>query len=487
MRKIALIFILLFQLNSFGQNRTIDSLKLALKNAKHDTTRCSILYSLIDEYWSDEKVWPKYNEQLKLLSEKNILNGGSLKKVYLKHLAYSLNYIGITANNHGDAPRALEYYKKAMNIMEEAGDREGVAITLSNIGRVYKNQGNITMGLEYYYKSLMIFEEIGDKDGMANTLNNIAVVIYSQGDIQKALVCFQEILKIKSEVGDKEGIAKALGGIGGIYANQGKVVMALENYNKSLNIQQDIGDKMGISRSLNYIGNIYKRQGEIQKALDYYHKSLKINEEIDNKGGIAYTLSNIANSMMEKGELKGALIYAVKGMQTAKEIGYPENVKNSAAILKSIYQKQNKYKEAFEMYELEIKMRDSINNQETQKAAIKKQMQYTYEKQEEVAKAEHKKELEKQQAVAEEKNTRQNIIIGSVAMGLLLVLIFAGYVFKTLKATRKQKALIEHKNKEIEEKQKEILDSIQYARRIQMAQIPSEKRVGNILQRLKKC
>jgi hypothetical protein len=38
----------------------------------------------------------------------------------------------------------------------------------------------------------------------------------------------------------------------------------------------------------------------------------------------------------------------------------------------------------------------------------------------------------------------------------------------------------------VEEKQKEILDSIHYARRIQMAQIPSEKSVFKKLEKLKK-
>jgi hypothetical protein len=131
-------------------------------------------------------------------------------------------------------------------------------------------------------------------------------------------------------------------------------------------------------------------------------------------------------------------------------------------------------------------MRDSINSQETQKAVLKKQMQYTYEKQEAVAKAEHKSELEKQQAVADEKNRKQKIIITSVAIGLLLVIIFAGYVFKTLRATRKQKILIEHKNMEIEMKQKEILDSIRYAKRIQTALIPSDKYIEKNLNKLQK-
>ncbi|MBK9285203.1 MAG: tetratricopeptide repeat protein [Sphingobacteriaceae bacterium] len=427
-----------------AQNHAIDSLKLALKNAKHDTTRCNIL-SILAETASDEE-WPAFNEQLKVLAEKNIANNSEPKKLYLKHLADALNYIGYLAGNQGDIPKALEYYHKSLKIYEEIGDKEGIALSLNNIGGIYSNQGDIPKALEYYHKSLKIREEIGDKLGIATSLNNIGFIYQAQGDISKAL----------------------------------------EYYRKSLKIYEEIRDKQGIALSLNNIGGTYSNQGDIPKGLEYYHKSLKIQEEIRDKLGIARSLNNIANLNLKKGQVKEALVFAKKGMQTAKELGYPENIKHSAYTLNQIFQKQNKYKEAFEMYELEIKMRDSINNQETQKAAIKKQIQYTYEKQEEVAKAEHKKELEKQQALAEEKNTRQNIIIGSVAMGLLLVLIFAGYVFKTLKATRKQKTLIEHKNKEIEEKQKEILDSIQYARRIQMAQIPSEKRVLVMINKLKK-
>jgi hypothetical protein len=175
-------------------------------------------------------------------------------------------------------------------------------------------------------------------------------------------------------------------------------------------------------------------------------------------------------------------------MRTAKELGFPYNIKNAASLLKNIYRKQNKNKEAFDMYELEIQMRDSINNQETRKASVKKQFQYDYEKKEAVANAEHKSELDKQQAVADEKNRKQKIVIWSVAIGLLLVIVFAGYVFKSLNITRKQKQLIELKNKEteeqkkvIEEKQKDILDSIRYAKRIQTSLMPTDKYIDKIL------
>ena len=86
-------FILLFFLFPFllaAQNT--DSLRLALKSAKHDTTRCAILNALV-EAESDDNIWPKYNEQLKALAEKNIATKASPKIVYLKHLAAAFNNI----------------------------------------------------------------------------------------------------------------------------------------------------------------------------------------------------------------------------------------------------------------------------------------------------------------------------------------------------------------------------------------------------------
>ena len=131
-------------------------------------------------------------------------------------------------------------------------------------------------------------------------------------------------------------------------------------------------------------------------------------------------------------------------------------------------------------------MRDSIDNNATQKAAIKNQLQYEFEKKEAVAKTEYKLDLEKQQAISEEKQRKQKIVIRLVVVGLLIVLAFVVYVFKMLNVTRKQKLLIEIKNLEVEEKQREILDSIYYAGRIQSALMPSAKYFEKSLSRLKK-
>ena len=245
-----------------------------------------------------------------------------------------------------------------------------------------------------------------------------------------------------------------------------------------------MGDKRGIALSLNNIGYIYNEMGDISKSLSHFKRSLEISDEIGDKRGTITSLCNVAVVLTESGNANQAVIYAKRAMRASQDIGFPESIKNSAQALKKVFQNQNKFKEATEMYELEIKMRDSMDNDVTRKAAIKNQIQYTYEKKEAVERAKHKSELIMQQAVADEKERKQDIIIRSVVVGLVLLIGFAAYVFKTLSVTRKQKLLIERKSKEVEEKQREILDSIHYARRIQRALLPNEKYIDKNIKRL---
>ena len=462
----------------FAQNRTIDSLKLALKNAKHDTMRCNIL-SILAETASDEE-WPAFNEQLKQLAEENIINKTKPKNFYLKHLADAMNNIGYLANQKGEIPKALEYYHKSLKIEEEIGDKEGIASSYNNMGFIYYRQGDIPKALEYHHESLKIREMIGDKEGIANSLNNIGLVYHNQGSIPKALEYYAKSLNILDEIGDKYGMANSLNNIGLVYYYKGDIPKALEYYHKSLKIMEKIGDKHGIAQPLNNLGVLYDKQGDIPKALDYYNKSLKIRQEIGNKEGIAESLNNIARLTLTNGQIKEALVFANKGMQTAKELGFPEYIRRSAGTIKTIFKKQNKYKEAFEMYELEIKMKDSINNEETQKAAVKKQMQYQYETQA----RELKNEQDKKDIIAKAELNQREKERNYFVVGFALVIVPALFILRSYRQKQKANVIISQQKHEVEESRKEILDSIHYAQRIQRAHLPTPNYIAKNLNRL---
>jgi len=84
------------------------------------------------------------------------------------------------------------------------------------------------------------------------------------------------------------------------------------------------------------------------------------------------------------------------------------------------------------------------------------------------------KEKESQALLTKEKN-KQNMILLIAALAIVvLTLVFSFFLFKRFQLTKAQNKLIEQKNKE-------ITDSIEYAKRIQRSVLPTEKYIGRIL------
>lgn len=526
------LFNVFLVLTSFSQNPVIDSLKQAFGKAKNDTTRCAILSKMV-ETEDDDKIWVIYNDQLLKLAQsgKEKTENEIVKNTFIRYEASAYNNRGILAQQNGDSPKALEDMTSSLKLEESIDHKQGVATVLINIGYIYNSLGNIKKAMEYWEKSLAIQEEIGDKKGMAYSLNNMGSVYHHQGDIYKALDYLHRGLKIQEEIGDKKGISNSLNNIAGIYGAQGDPKKALEYYQRSLKLREELKDQRAIATAYNNIGYTYTHMGNNDKAMEYYLKSLELRESLEDKKGIANSLINVGSSykkkgdinkalecfkrantiqqeikhkeglatsncriaeiMIQNGNIAGAIQYAQQSLQLAKELGFPENINDAATILKDIYKKQNKFKEAFEMYELQIQMRDSMNNAETKKEAVKKAYEYQYERKaaaDSVKNADEQKVknamLAAQNAQLEQEKTARFALYG----GLILMIVFAGFMFNRFRVTNKQKQIIELKEKEtqqqnitislqknlVEEKQKEIIDSIHYASRIQQAILTSE-------------
>lgn len=492
---------------AFSQSKILDSLTAAFQKAKNDTTKCNLLVAITEYLYESKPDTVIYlsNKTIELV-EKSLSKANNVeKRTLLMAKASALNNIGIINGEEGKMQIAIEYYLKSLNVHIENQYKLGMTSALNNLGFVYDNNGDIPKALEYYHKALKIQEEINDKEGMALTLNNLAFIYANQNEILKALEYNTKSLKYRREIGDKIGESQSLNNIGHIYEKYSDVLcankeigcagknqlLALEFYNKSLSIQTELQDKKGMAYSLNNIAILYKDYGnpnfngtQEEKlkdgekiAMDYFNQSLKLQEEINNKLGIAYICNNISNLLIKQGDVKKAFFFSTRSMEIAKEIGYPEIIYRNASTLKNIYKIQNNFSEAFKMLELEVLMRDSIKSQTNRKAAIQKEFQYIYEKK---AAADSVKVAEEKKVVTaqlKQEKTQRFALYG----GLALVLIFSVFMVNRFMVTNKQKKIIEIKEQEtqqqntiitqqkhlVEEKQKEILDSINYAKRIQ--------------------
>ena len=240
-----------------------------------------------------------------------------------------LNNIGLIYSNQGNYPLALEYYQKSVKIREEIDDKQGIGGALNNIGNIYSNQGNYPLALEYYQKNLKIKEEIGDKSGIGIALNNIGLIYSNQGNYPNALEYQQKSLKIKEEIGDKQGISYSLNNVGNIYSNQDNYPLALEYYQRSLKIKEELGDKWAATYSLNGIAVVYQKQKDYDKSIEYAQKSLQIAQEIK----ALKEVGNASQTLFETYKLKGDYLRALEYHELYKQTNDSIfNVNKSKAI-----------------------------------------------------------------------------------------------------------------------------------------------------------
>jgi two-component system, NtrC family, sensor kinase len=121
-------------------------------------------------------------------------------------------------------------------------------------------------------------------------------------------------------------------------------------------------------------------------------------------------------------------------------------------------------------------------NNDASRKTTELQMNYEFEKKETANKAEQ----EKKDAVAKAERNKQKLVLILVTCVLILVLIFAIFAYRSYLQKQKANIKINKQKKIIEEKQKEIIDSINYASLIQKALLPNEKYIEKNLTKFNK-
>jgi len=481
----------------------IDSLIIEASKSKDDTNKLNLL-NIISENAGDD-IWPMYNNELGKLAAR--LQKSTIPEIQLcakKHLAASLNNKGFYFSEKGIPYKAIIFFNKSLAIQREINDQQGEAYSLSNLGTIYDSKGDIYKALEFYFASIKIREKLNNKASLAQSYNNIAVLYNHQNDLINCVKYHFESLKIRKEIKDARGVALAYNNIGSTYTHlieinfKGKdnipdslFKKSLEYFQKGYAYYEEENDKHGMALALFNIGDYYMLQADcffknnpakfdsiINISESLFMQSFEIFSRLNEKEWVANIYNGLANVYWRKKKNIKAIENGEKAMELAQELGYPETIQNSANILRKIYQEKHEFQKALEMSDLYYTMRDSVVNDNNKKESLSKYFLYQSEKQQLLAEANH----EKMELVFSTKSKQKNMIIYFVIAGLVAFAIFGIFMYKRFKITQKQnriiheqKQIVEQQKYMVEESQKEVLDSINYAKRIQYALLANDE------------
>lgn len=411
----------------------------------------------------------------------------------------TLGNMGAIWSDKGNDQKALKYYNLALRIDNCTGNEKGKAYQLSNIGNIFLRQSDYPSAMNYYLKALAIDEKLGNVTSIVRIKTNMGTLLHHSGDLDEALKYYFSALKLAEENQFYNQASNCLGTIGIIYNEQGKKQEAIINYLKAIELCKEYGSYKDLAVWTANLASSYIERAETEKnkvkkknLLDSAEVMLKETIEADIKAenvfGLAADYVHVAEILLEWGKYKEAELYLNKSLDICNELNEISIAVRAHEVLGQLYERQRKFDEAMLNYQTSIKYRDSIKNDENSKKLIQQQIQFEFGKKaaaDSVKVAEEKKVMTAQ--FKQEKDRRYILY-----SGIALLLLFTVFVINRFMVTSSQKRIIadqkefvERQKNIIEEKQKEIMDSIHYAKRIQQSQMPNEKYFFQTFVRLK--
>ena len=355
-------------------------------------------------------------------------------------------------NNHeylGDLNKAMKLYFEALKISEQEEYENGICASYMNIGLFYQYGENYKKAISYVKKALSLTEKEDSRDFESSCCNNLAVCYYYQENLDSALYFYERALNIFETNNDPVGISTALMNIAGIYSEKGEMDEAIPLMEKSIELKKKAGQKDGISRAYGNLGLMYFELGNRQKGIDLNHRALQIAREIDDADLIVSSAKNLSEIYFKTGDFKRAYEYQHLRYQYSDSLFNRNNVAKLA-------QQETQYSFEKKMFadSLEQVEKDKIQKLKTEKAAL--------------------------QHSEEQKRLWLYITLMIVVLGFVVLLAINFY--RTNLARKKANVIISKQKEEVElqkeiveEKHKEITDSINYAQRIQTAMLFSDE------------
>lgn len=420
-------------------------------------------------------------------------------------LAYAHNLIGLILWHKSDYKEALPHHAQSLELFRETGNQKGMADSYAKTGNVYYDLSDFPKSLDNYLQSLKIYSNVRDSAGIADVCNYLGKVYNRLNEEESAKKYLFKALALHQRLQNNRGIAIAYNGLGNIFMDNHDLIKALKFFEKSRDYHTLGGDQIGISVSYINIGSIYDmmfslsddslsiaalnvnyrsaapfRKSILDSAEQYFKGSIIINSKVGNQFGLVYGYNGIGDIYVKEKNYQSAIPQFKKAYAISKELNAMSEQYESAKRLAGCFEMMNNKDSAYHYIKTYIHLKEEVIGEERQRELFKKESQYEYDKQ-----------LQKQQLIKEareaivaEKEKRQTLIIVGIAIVLLIVVCFAIMLNRRLKTTRSQKQLIEQQKYSLEQKNKEIIDSITYAKRIQDAMLTSANYIETEIRKL---
>jgi serine phosphatase RsbU (regulator of sigma subunit) len=468
LRFLPLLFLFYFSVNAFAQDqKAIDSLTHVAKKIPQDTSCISAYVQL-----SQSTLNSDYQKSIEYANN-GLQIAERLKDNFWTGRCYL--QLGFANNSFGYNKEAIENLHDAISYFEKwGGTKYWIAKSDNSIGNAERKLGRLKDATESYLAAKTLYEEVKDKKGVAGAYNNLGLIVSAQGQPKKARDYYMLARQMNIEINNQPWLGINLMNIGTAYYNMQQFDSAEYYFKESQKIYLAVNDMGSWSTVMMNLGNVYTSQKNYKKAMEEYNLALDFDRKNGKEAEISFILYNIAGLYTETGEFEKAQNLLDSSVILSTKYSDHEALDDAYKGYTLLYEKTGDFKNAYKYYKLYATMKDSMTS-----SVLQNQMEQMEESFREEKLKEKNASLEQAKQLQDVSLNNAHIINYATIGGIILALLLAFTLFKRYQLKQKANIVLEERNYEIEsqkgiieQKNKDISDSINYAKNIQDTLLP---------------
>ena len=389
-------------------------------------------------------------------------------------IAKAHKYIGASLREKGLFKEALDEFQQSMDLLRGTDEWNGFASAHNNMGLVYYDMGNFVLALDHLYKAIQIAEIIGNKNSVLTGYINVGLVYDTKENNLIGLKYYHKALKIALELNDLFSLALLYNNIGFIHQKNKEYDAAIRELDKAIYYSKITSSRHTLAFAYNNISVTYHDHGDQEKAKAYMDSSFAIRKESNDVFGMGMCYFNYGIWEMNDGNYKKSEEQLLLSYDLSYKSGSNFFLSKVSRGLSELYLKTNRFKDAYQYRDSFYKYDQIINSEKS--AREMQEIKTAFEmkqKQEEIDKIKQEQKLT--DIANDEKVKRQQLIIYAILSGILILAFSLVLVYKQYKEKTKANNEILIQKELIQIKNKEIIDSLEYAKRIQGVLLASDK------------
>jgi serine phosphatase RsbU (regulator of sigma subunit) len=364
--------------------------------------------------------------------------------------------------------------RKAFTLAEKLNDKSTLYSATSNLGNKLLNRGNYMDASVHLLHALRLAEELNNKDWIARSCNGLGNLFGLQDQAETALKYYERALTHYKAVNNKARMEVVLTNMGNIYYSKsyyGKKYLkqAEEKYQQVHDILKEMQDTLRSIANMNNLALVYGDEGRNREALVLLEQTEVMCKVIDDNYDLIFATSYLGRTYNHIGQPDSAIPYLNLSLDIARKMNNVMMIADGNANLAESYSQEKDFENAYRHQVLYQGLHDSLLNSDNTNKIAEAQGKYEDEKKQ--------RRIELLELNANHEHRIYSYITWSLVAGSVLLLLLALLMYNRYSLKNKSQNQLTLQNQIIAQKNKDITDSINYAKKIQEAMLPAVSQI----------